>query len=106
MGREGRVGRSDDTIGEFNFSEPLESSEGVFGMFNPDLELPGRGDDIISRKGKTLDRESFERMKDEYYLLRGWDVGSGMQTTKKLQELGLDLLCREMEKAELLKMSK
>ena len=34
-------------------------------------------------------------MKDEYYRLREWDVRSGMQTTKKLQELGLDFLCRE-----------
>jgi len=64
-------------------------------MFNPDLELPGTGDTIISRKGKVLDREAFEEMKDEYYRLRGWDERSGMQTTTKLQELGLDFLCRE-----------
>ncbi|MBW1855982.1 MAG: hypothetical protein JRJ00_15110, partial [Deltaproteobacteria bacterium] len=79
MGREGRVGRKEDTLGEFNFTEPVETSEGVFGMFNPDLELPGAGDEIITRKGKTVDRKEFERMKDEYYLLRGWDVASGMQ---------------------------
>jgi aldehyde:ferredoxin oxidoreductase len=95
MGREGRVGRKGDRLGEFNFTEPLESSEGVFGMFNPDLELPGTGDTVISRKGKTLDREEFEGMKDEYYRLRGWDVQSGMQTNKKLHELGLDFLCKE-----------
>ncbi|MCK5255428.1 MAG: hypothetical protein KAQ81_05345, partial [Deltaproteobacteria bacterium] len=59
---------------------PVETSEGVFGMFNPDLELPWAGDEIITRKGKTVDRKEFERMKDEYYLLRGWDVASGMQT--------------------------
>jgi aldehyde:ferredoxin oxidoreductase len=103
MGREGRVGRKEDTLGEFNFTEPVETSEGVFGMFNPDLELPGAGDEIITRKGKTVDRKEFERMKDEYYLLRGWDAASGMQTKGKLQKLGLDFLLDEMEKGGLLK---
>ncbi|MBW1823399.1 MAG: hypothetical protein JRI87_02375 [Deltaproteobacteria bacterium] len=103
MGREGRVGRKEDTLGEFNFTEPVETSEGVFGMFNPDLELPGAGDEIITRKGKTVDRKEFERMKDEYYLLRGWDVASGMQTKGKLQKLGLDFLLDEMEKGGLFK---
>ena len=103
MGREGRVGRKEDTLGEFNFTEPVETSEGVFGMFNPDLELPGAGDEIITRKGKTVDRKEFERMKDEYYLLRGWDVASGMQARGKLQKLGLDFLLDEMEKEGLLK---
>jgi len=28
-------------------------------------------------------------MKDEYYRLRGWDVGSGLQTISKLKELDL-----------------
>ncbi|KPJ55664.1 MAG: hypothetical protein AMJ42_06445 [Deltaproteobacteria bacterium DG_8] len=103
MGREGRVGRKEDTLGEFNFIEPVETSEGVFGMFNPDLELPGAGGEIISRKGKTLDRKEFERMKDEYYLLRGWDVESGMQTKEKLQELGMGFLCNRLEKEGILK---
>ena len=102
MGREGRVGRKEDTVGEFNFTEPVETSEGVFGMFNPDLELPGAGGEIISRKGKTLDRGEFERMKDEYYLLRGWDVETGIQKREKLQELGMHFLCSEMEKGRLL----
>ena len=90
-------------LGEFNFTEPVETSEGVFGMFNPDLELPGAGDAIVSRKGKTLDRREFGRMKDEYYLLRGWDVESGMQTKKKLHELGMDFLSSELERKNLLK---
>ena len=103
MGREGRVGRKEDTLGEFNFTEPVETSEGVFGMFNPDLELPGAGGEIITRKGKTVDRKEFERMKDEYYLLRGWDAASGMQTKETLQKLGLDFLLGEMGERGLLK---
>jgi aldehyde:ferredoxin oxidoreductase len=103
MGREGRAGRQKDTLNEFNFTEPVESSEGVFGMFNPDLELPGEGDEIIVRKGKTLDRQEFERMKDEYYLLRGWDVETGLQRKQKLDELSLTFTCSEMDKLGLLK---
>ena len=91
------------SINEFNFSEPLDKTDATFGMFNPDFKLPGPGDEIVSRKGKTLDRTEFERMKDEYYQLRGWDVKTGLQTRKKLKELSLDSLCDEMEKRGLLK---
>jgi aldehyde:ferredoxin oxidoreductase len=102
MGREGRAGRAKDCLGEFNFTEPVETSEGVFGMFNPDLELPGPGDEIVVRKGKTLDRAAFESMKDEYYGLRGWDVETGLQKAKALKDLGLDFVCREMDNPGLL----
>ena len=74
MGREGKIGRSEDSINEFNFTEPVETEEGMVGLFNPDLEFPGKGDQIMIRKGAILDRKDFERMKDEYYQFRGWDV--------------------------------
>ena len=99
MGREGRVGRRSDSLGEFNFNEPLESSEGVFGMFNPDLELPGAGDTIISRKGKTLDREAFEQMKDEYYRLRGWD-GEVACRQKRSYRSSVWISCAENKKTK------
>lgn len=102
-GREGRAGRKDDSLGEFNFTEPVDHSDGVFGMFNPDLELPGTGDEIISRKGQTLDRKEFEKMKDEYYSFRGWDVATGLQTRKKLEKLNMGNACAELEKKGLLK---
>jgi aldehyde:ferredoxin oxidoreductase len=102
LGREGRGGRKDDILNEFNFTVPVETSDGVFGMFNPDLELPGPGDQMVVRKGKTVDRAEFERMKDEYYALRGWDVASGLQTKKKLEELKLGFVAGEMERLGLL----
>ena len=34
-----------------------------------------------------MNREEFERLKDEYYALHGWDVESGLQTETKLKEL-------------------
>ena len=98
MAREGRAGRQDDNISEMNFTEPIETEEGMIGLFNPDLEFPGPGDEIISRKGQTLDRKDFERMKDEYYDLRGWDAASGLQKKEKLDELGLSFVCKELEK--------
>jgi aldehyde:ferredoxin oxidoreductase len=97
MCREGRTGRKDDVIGEFNFTEPIEQEEGMIGLFNPDLELPGAGDAIITRKGATMDRGGFERMKDEYYELRRWDVATGLQKRKLLDDLGLNFVCKELE---------
>ncbi len=102
MGREGRGGREQDTLNEFNFTEPVEKSDGVFGMFNPDLELPGPGDEIVVRKGMTVDRAEFERMKDEYYQLRNWDVKTGLQKKNTLKKLGLEFVCNEMESLKLL----
>ena len=103
MGREGRAGREQDIIGEFNFTEPIETEEGMVGLFNPDIEFPGPGDEIISRKGETMDRDAFERMKDDYYRLRNWDCATGLQTKEQLTKLGLDFICEEMEQGGLLK---
>jgi aldehyde:ferredoxin oxidoreductase len=58
-------------------------------MHNPQLLLPGAGDEIISRKGKAVDKEKFERMLDEYYDLRGWDKATGLPKQEKLVELEL-----------------
>lgn len=41
-------------------------------------------------KGERLEREKFERMLDEYYELRGWDVRTGNPTQAKLRELGIE----------------
>jgi aldehyde:ferredoxin oxidoreductase len=37
----------------------------------------------------VVDRTEFEKMKSEYYTLRGWDVASGVPTKTKLEELNL-----------------
>lgn len=102
LAREGRTGRKDDCLAEFNFTEPAETCEGVFGIFNPDLELPGSKDNIVVRKGETLDRAEFETMKDDYYLLRGWDVATGLQTEKTLGALDLDFVSSELKAKNLL----
>ena len=86
--REGWNPREDDTIAEFNFTDPVQS---VF--MNDEVLVPGEGDIVLNRKGQTLDREVFKKMRDEFYLLRGWDLETGYPGRKKLHELGLlDLL--------------
>ncbi len=87
--RDGRKARKDDFLPESQFIEREEPRYDVFVMFNPDLFLPGSGDEIISRKGKALDKNKFEQMKDEYYKIRGWDVATGLLKRDKLESLNL-----------------
>lgn len=85
--REGHRGREDDTIPEFYFNIPLKAE-----AHNPDCLVPGKNGDVISRKGQVVDRVEFEKMKDEYYKLRGWDVKTGVPTAEKMTGLGLSIL--------------
>lgn len=95
--REGRKGRASDTIEEFNFTIPLKAEFG-----NPDCIVPGRNGEAFSRKGMVLDRQKFEKMKDEYYAIRGWDVSTGLQTKTKLEELGLGDIAETLQHEDLL----
>jgi aldehyde:ferredoxin oxidoreductase len=82
--REGWQPKTDDTVAEFNYTDPVQS---VF--MNPEVLVPGDDDAVLSRKGQTLDREVFNQMRAEFYQLRGWDPATGRQTLKKLDELML-----------------
>jgi len=90
--REGHRGKKDDQIVEANHTLPLETE-----LFNEKCQVPGKDGEPISRKGVVVDREKFEKMRDEYYQLRGWDVSSGFQTKAKLGELGLEDVARDLE---------
>jgi aldehyde:ferredoxin oxidoreductase len=50
----------------------------------------------------VVDTEKFEKMKSEYYELRGWDVTSGLPTMTKLQELELADVAGDLGKRGLL----
>ncbi len=82
--REGWNPEKDDMVQAFNFTDPVET---VF--MNPEVLVPGEGDAVLNRKGKTLDRDVFMTMRDEFYRLRGWDPQTGRVTKEKLQELGI-----------------
>jgi len=90
--RERQEGRKSDTLIESDFTVPVK-----FAPDNPECLVPGKGGEIISRKGAVVDRKQFEKMKDEYYQLRGWDVATGFQTKAKLEELGLQDITKDLE---------
>lgn len=95
--REGRKAREDDVLEEYNYTVPLKSDFG-----NPDCLVPGPNGEKFSRKGMVIDRDEFEKMKDEYYELRGWDVKTGLQTKANLESLDLEDVAEDMERLGLL----
>lgn len=76
MIREGRR-REDDTLGEPYFTLSIS-----------DFPVPGP-DGVFVSQTRRIDREKFEKLKDNYYIERGWDIDTGIPTKKKLSELGL-----------------
>jgi len=99
--REGRQGRADDCLEEFNFTRPLKKPDSVIGVFNPEALLPGRNGQFSALE-TTVSRTSFETIMDEYYCSRGWDLKSGLQTRSGLADLELDDLTGELSKRNLL----
>jgi len=67
--------KEDDTLPPRIFEEPLPS--GI-------------------AKGKKLPKEDFEKMRREYYELRGWNVETGMPTCEKLKKLGLENVAKQL----------
>jgi aldehyde:ferredoxin oxidoreductase len=97
LAREGHRGRQSDTLPEYNFTTPLK-----FDVLNPQMLVPGPDGNPVSMKGVTLDRDGFERMKGEYYELRGWDALTGRQTRRKLENLDLKDVAADLESRGLL----
>ena len=91
LAREGHKGREHDSLEEFNYTVPLK---GDFG--NPNCMVPGEGGIPYSRKGMVVDRNEFEKMKGEYYEIRGWDVSTGLQKRAKMEELGLSEVAQKL----------
>jgi len=98
LAREGHKGREHDYIDEYNFTTPLKEA-----FANPDCIVPGKNGEVLSRKGMVVDREEFEKMKNEFYGIRGWDVASGLQTRAKLEELSLDDVVQVLQNERLLR---
>jgi aldehyde:ferredoxin oxidoreductase len=96
--REGWGGRRGDRLLDAFYEIPIESVR-----FNPDCLVPGKGGEPFSRRGAVVETEKFEKMKSEYYELRGWDVPSGLPTMTKLQELELGDVASDLAKRRLLK---
>ena len=64
--------------------------------------MPGEKGEIFSRKGAVVDRGEFEKMKDDYYGLRHWNVATGLQTGSNLEDLDLGEVAQDLEQRGLL----
>lgn len=95
--REGRRGRVDDVLEEFNFSRPLQKQDPPVGLFNPELMLPGKDCKNFSCMGATVNRNFFKKVMDDYYKTRGWDLETGLFTKERLNDLDLGDLIPELE---------
>lgn len=99
--REGWNGRPHDTLPDFVFENPLQGH-----FMNPECLVPGPKGEPVSRMGEILNPEGFQELKDEYYKLRGWDAATGLQTRRKLEEIGLKDVADEIEGMDHLDSSK
>ena len=68
--------RADDTLPERLMTEPLRAG---------------------APKGQLISREDLDRMLDEYYAERGWDLKTGVPTQAKLSELGLQCAADDLK---------
>jgi len=48
--------------------------------------------------GEVLESDKFEKMKSEYYALRGWDAVTGIPTKETLERLGLSEIAQDLVK--------
>ena len=74
--REG-IRRSDDNLPDRYFEDPVPT-----GLY----------------KGALYDRKEFEKMKDEYYELRGWDKETGVPTREALRSAALDEVVEDLDR--------
>jgi aldehyde:ferredoxin oxidoreductase len=93
---EGWQAKDSDAPAEFNFTEPIRDDR-----LNPQLVVPGPGEEPVSIRGNVLDRKKFEAMREEYYGLRGWDAETGLQKTETLERLGLSDVAEDLKDAGL-----
>ena len=98
--REGHKGREFDSLEDLHFNAPLKDE-----FANSSCLVPGKDGEMLSRKGMVVERDQFEKMKDEYYQIRGWDVSSGFQTRAKLEELNLGEVADTLQNEGLLAQS-
>ncbi len=98
--RQGWPGRKGDRLLDYYHSVPLRKGE-IF--FNHDGLVPGKDGEIISKIGAVVDREEFEKMKSDYYGLRGWDAETGLPTKAKLEDLQLGDVAADLAGRGLLK---
>jgi aldehyde:ferredoxin oxidoreductase len=71
--------------------------------FPPRWLEPMKGPDgedipVTTCEGRSVSVDTFNRMLDEYYEERGWDIRKGIPTKEKLTELDLADIAADLEK--------
>ncbi len=98
--KHGWKGRDDDQMMDYYFTQPLKKGE----LFcDPECIVPGKDDKIVSVEGRVFDRQDFEKLKDEYYELRGWDVETGLPKKETLKDFDLEDIAEGLAGRGLLK---
>ena len=90
----------------FEFARRVKNLERAYnvreGMTRDNDSLPKRCMDKPvaqgSFQGSVLESSQFEKMKDRYYALRGWDIATGIPTRETLEQYGLGYVALELEK--------
>jgi aldehyde:ferredoxin oxidoreductase len=95
---QGWGGRNGDTLMGYLFKEPI-----TFTFFDPELLVPDKNGQPVSRKGSILNQAAFEKLKDDYYEARGWDITTGLPTVEKMQALKLDVIAAALKQSNLVK---
>ncbi|MFO8010503.1 MAG: aldehyde ferredoxin oxidoreductase N-terminal domain-containing protein [Dehalococcoidia bacterium] len=95
--REGHVARQDDVLPEEWYTVPYPGHH-----VDPETLVPDKDGNPVSRIGAVVERNEYERIRDEYYQLRGWDEATGLQTRDTLNRLNLDDIVEEMQIRNLL----
>jgi aldehyde:ferredoxin oxidoreductase len=86
--REGRKVPEADHPPDFNFTDPyVISSKSDIAHIKT---VPGPGEKKVPFEGNILQRDKFNNMLKDYYLLRGWDQESGYPHYTTLANLGMD----------------
>ena len=96
--KQGWGGRERDNLLDYHYNEPVQ-----YLRYDRECKVPGKGGAVATRRGQVIERAEFEKMKDEYYRLRGWDEASGLQTKGGLEALNLGDVAAELGKTGLVK---
>ncbi len=69
------------------------------GLTRKDDRLPSRLMEPLPEgpyKGEAIPQETLDKMLDYYYEMRGWNITTGKPSEKKLEELGLGYVAKEL----------
>jgi len=89
----------------FEYAKRVRNLERAYcvreGMTRDTDSLPkGYMDHPIERgrfKGEMLETSRFEKMKDQYYAIRGWDIATGIPSRETLAQAGLGDVAQDLE---------